>query len=209
MNHPADPHAITSLAALQALYGTPGAASLKKEVPFIHPHYRAIIEASPFVVLATSGPDGLDASPRGDPAGFVVVQDEKTLLLPDRRGNQRIDSLRNLIADPRLALLFLVPGHGETLRVNGRGTITTDPALLQRTAMDGKPPQCVLVVHVETVYFQCARAMLRSGLWQPQQWPARAELPSAGTVLGALSASEIDGAQYDRELPARQRATLY
>ena len=131
----------------------------------VHPHYRAFIEASPFAMLATAGPDGLDASPRGDPAGFVVVEDEKTLLLPDRRGNNRIDSLRNILADPRVALLFLVPGVGETLRVNGLGRISTDPALLERFGMDGKLPRSVLVVEVQTVYFQCSRALLRSRLW--------------------------------------------
>lgn len=134
-------HLVTEPAALQALYGAPGEASLKKEVNHVHPHYRAFIEAAPFAMLATCGPDGLDASPRGDPAGFVVVEDEKTLLLPDRRGNNRMDSLLNVLADPRVALLFLVPGVGETLRVNGTARISVDPALLERFAMDGKLPR--------------------------------------------------------------------
>src|SRR5688572_12790714 len=160
-----DPHDITALDQLTALFGAVGEASLRKEVPVVHPVYRRWIEASPFAMLATS-PGGLDASPRGDPAGFVVVQDEKTLLLPERRGNNRIDSLRNILADPRVALLFLIPGVGETLRVNGRARISVEPALLERTAMEGKRPQCVLVIDVDTVFFQCARAMQRSGLWQ-------------------------------------------
>lgn len=175
----------------------------------MHPHYRALIEASPFAILATSGPDGLDASPRGDLPGFVAVEDEKTLLLPDRRGNNRIDSLRNILTDPRVALLFLIPGVGETLRVNGTAGITTEPALLQRFAMEGRPPRCVVVVHVETVFFQCARALHRSRLWQPETWAARGGVPSAGTILAALTESRIDGDEYDRELPDRQLSTLY
>jgi uncharacterized protein len=203
-----DPHDITTLEQLAALFGVVGEASLRKEVPVIHPVYRQWIEASPFAVLATSGPGGLDASPRGDPAGFAVVQDEKTLLLPERRGNNRIDSLRNIVADPRVALLFLIPGVGETLRVNGRARISTDPVLLQRFVMQGQPPKCVLVIDVETVFFQCARAIQRSGLWNAIE--ARpGNVPTAGELLQALTDSAIDGGQYDRELPARQRATLY
>jgi uncharacterized protein len=201
------PTTIRTQAQLEALYGAVGEASSRKEIGYVHPLYRAMIEASPFAVLATCGPGGLDASPRGDPPGFVVVQDEKTLLLPDRRGNNRIDSLRNIVADPRVALLFLIPGSGETLRVNGTAQISTDPALLQRFTMDGKPPQCVLVIHVETVFFQCARAIHRSQLWNPDR-PAQA-VPSVGTILEALTDGSIDGKQYDRDLPSRQRSTLY
>ena len=192
---------------LALLFDSVGAASLQKEVAYVHPTYRALIEASPFVVLATSGPGGLDASPRGDAPGFVVVEDEHTLLLPDRRGNNRIDSLRNILADPRVALLFLIPGSAETLRVNGRATIVTDPALLERFAVDGKRPKCVLAVAVETVFFQCGRAILRSHLWDTQ--PAHGALPTAGQILAALSGDAIDGAAYDRELPQRLRTTLY
>ena len=204
-----DPHTVTSLEQLQALFGSVGEASLKKEVPYLHPVYRALIEASPFAVLATVGPDGLDASPRGDPPGFVRVQDDTTLLLPERRGNNRIDSLRNILADPRVALLFLVPGVGETLRVNGRASISTDPALLERLAMEGKPPQCVVKVTVETVFFQCARALQRSKLWQPLPPDAPRTVPTPGAMLAALTEAAIDGDAYDRELPARQKATLY
>jgi len=204
-----DPHRITDLAALTALYGEPGLASLAKEVPTVHPHYRAIIERAPFAILATVGPDGLDASPRGDPPGFVVVEDERTLLMPDRRGNNRLDSLRNIVADPRVALLFLVPGVGETLRVNGRATLSTEPALLARFEMDGKPPACVLRIAVETVYFQCARAIKRARLWDPAAAVDRSALPSPGAILAELSGHAIDGAGYDRDLQARQAATLY
>lgn len=204
-----DPQAITSLEQLDALFGSVAAPSLNKEIDYLHPLYRQMIEASPFVVLATSGPDGLDVSPRGDPAGFVTVQDERTLLLPERRGNNRVDSLRNLVADPRIALLFLIPGVGETLRVNGRARISTDPALLARFAMHDKPPRCVLTVTVERVYFQCARAIQRSGLWNAPAADAKSRVPSPGRILDALTGGEIEAERYDRELPGRQRDTLY
>ncbi len=209
MNTSADPHAICNIPQLESLFGQVGEASVRKEVSFVHPHYRALIEASPFAVLATAGPDGLDASPRGDPAGFVQMADDSTLLLPERRGNNRVDSLRNIITDPRVALIFLIPGVGETLRVNGRASITTAPDTLARFTVQGQLPKCVLVIKVDTVFFQCARAIQRSGLWQPPSPGTLAGLPSAGTILQALTASGIDGEKYDRELPARQRATLY
>ena len=209
MSEPTESHRITTTEQLDALLGVVGEASLSKEVAFVHPHYRALIEASPFAVLATSGPGGLDASPRGDPPGFVVVEDERTLLIPERRGNNRADSLRNILVDPRVALLFLIPGVGETLRVNGQARISVDPAWLGRFPMGGKPPTCVLVIDVETVFFQCARAIHRSGLWQPPAPGAKNAVPSAGAILEALTESRVDGESYDRDLPARQRATLY
>jgi uncharacterized protein len=202
-------HNVTTLEQLAALLGEVGEASRLKEIDYVHPHYQALIEAAPFALLATSGPDGLDVSPRGDPPGFVRVHDARTLLLPERRGNNRGDSLRNLISDPRIALLFMIPGVGETLRVNGSASISTDPQLLQAFAMAGQPPKCVLVVKVETVFFQCARAIQRSRLWQPVAADARPAVPSPGTILAALSNDRIDGASYDRELPARQSTTLY
>ncbi len=207
MDRPESEHTVRTLEQLQSLFGPVGEASSRKEVDFIHPKYRAMIEASPFAILATAGPGGLDASPRGDPPGFVVIHDDKTLLMPERRGNNRIDSLRNILVDPRVALIFLIPGAGETLRVNGKATITTDPHLMQRLAMDGKPPQCVIEVKVDTVFFQCARAIQRSRLWQAP--PAERTIPTAGAVLEALTDAAIDGATYDADLPARQRATLY
>ena len=202
-------HTIATIAQLEALFGEVGEASRKKEVDRLHPVYRSLIEASPFAILATIGPGGLDASPRGDPPGFVAVENEKTLLLPERRGNNRIDSLRNIVADPRVALLFLIPGVGETLRVNGRARISTAPELLQRFVMAGQPPKCMLVIDVDAVYFQCARAIHRSKLWQPIAEGTLRRVPSPGSMLAALTDSAIDGEQYDRDLPERQRSTLY
>jgi hypothetical protein len=202
-------HILNDLAALERLYGKPAEGSVIKEVDYLHPHYRAFIEAAPFLVLATGGPGGLDASPRGDKAGFVAVEDEKTLLIPDRRGNKRIDSLRNLIADDRVGLLFLIPGIAETLRVNGRGAISVDPALLARFSVEGKAPLSVLVVRVETVYFQCSRAIVRSGLWDADRQLDRAALPSVGAILADLSQGRLGGEAYDRELAERVRTTLY
>lgn len=200
---------ITTIAALEARVGTPGEGALRKVTDHVHPNYAALIAASPFCVVATHGPDGLDVSPRGDAPGFVVVEDAKTLLLPERRGNHRIDSLRHLVADPRLALLFLIPGVGETLRVSGRASIRTAPALLARFAVDGNAPVCVLEIAVEKVMFQCARAILRSGLWAPPAADAAARVPSPGRILASLMDAGFDGAAYDAALPARLRSTLY
>lgn len=199
---------IDSEEALRALYGPAGEASLAKEVPALTPQYRALVEASPFCVLATSGPGGLDATPRGDPSGFIRVLDDRTLLIPDRRGNNRIDSLLNVVRDPRVALLILVPGVAETLRVNGRGRITTDPSLLEPSAMDGKVPVTGLVVSIESVYFQCAKALVRSRLWDPAAQRDRMDLPTPGEMLKGAKAG-FDAEAYDKALPARLAASLY
>ncbi|AOB33974.1 pyridoxamine 5'-phosphate oxidase [Bordetella sp. H567] len=204
-----DEHRIADLDALTALYGQPQGASVLKESATLHPNYCAFIRAAPFVALATTGPGGLDVSPRGDAAGFVEIHDESTLLLPDRRGNNRVDSLRNIIADPRVALLFLIPGIGETLRVNGSAAISVAPTLLDRFAIDGKPPRSVLVVRVDTVFFQCSRAVVRSRLWDPATQLRRAALPSTGKILRDLVGDGFDGEQYDRDLPERVKKTLY
>ena len=213
MARPSDPHAITTVEQLDALLAPPSEAALRKESRVVTPEYAAMIAAAPFAVLATIGPGGLDASPRGDAAGFVVVEDERTLLLPERRGNNRADSLRNLVADPRAALLFLIPGIGETLRVNGTARISVDPTLLERFRVNGQPPKCVLVIAVDVVYFQCARAIIRSGLWERPDAGVRERVPTPGAILSALTAHEgdaaFDGAAYDAALPARQRSTLY
>jgi uncharacterized protein len=196
---------ISSIAELEAIYGQPQETSLVKEVGRVTAHYRRFIEVSPFVALATSGPEGLDCSPRGDLAGFV----RETLLMPDRRGNNRIDSLRNIVRDPRLALLFLVPGVGNTLRVNGRATLDTDPDLLASFAVGGQAPRSVLVVSVESVYFQCSRALVRSELWNPQKHVDPSSLPSPGQILAALSDERLGGDVYDREWPERAKASLW
>lgn len=209
MNPIAEEHRITDVATLERLYGAPSGAAVEKELDYLHPHYRQLIEASPFVVLATAGPDGLDTSPRGDPKGFVVVEDEKTVLIPDRRGNNRVDSLRNIIGNPHVALLFLIPGVGETLRVNGRAIIATEPALLERFAMDGRLPRSVIVVRVDTVFFQCSRAIWRSKLWDPAQRIERESLPSLGTIVSDISQARIEAASYDDGLYERLKANLY
>jgi uncharacterized protein len=200
---------IRDLASLEALFDAVAEVSIKKEVSYLHPAYQAMISASPFVVLATVGPEGLDVSPRGDPPGFVQVQDEHTLLLPERRGNNRIDSLRNILSDPRVALFFMIPGVGETLRVNGRARISVAPDLLQRFVMQGKLPKCVLEISVETVFFQCARAIHRSKIWEGIPEEVQRSVPTPGAILEAITESAIDGESYDCDLPARQKSTLY
>lgn len=204
-----NPNIINTHDKLRVLNGELSLASILKEINFLHPLYQKLIAASPFLAMATCGPTGLDVSPRGDPAGFVQVEDAKTLLLPERRGNNRVDTLHNIVNDPRVGLLFMIPGIGETLRVNGHASISVDPALLERFVMAGKPPKCVLVVKVDTVFFQCARAIQRSRLWEPVASDAPRTVPTAGEILSALTSNTFDGDTYDRELPARQRATLY
>lgn len=200
---------IEDLAALGQLSGPLSDASLKKEIDFVHPLYAEIISASPFCTLATHSSSGIDISPRGDSPGFVHLQNSKTLLLPERRGNNRMDSLRNITSNPSVALLFFVPGLGETLRVAGRAKISIDPGLLVRFAVDGKPAKCVLIISVDKVFFQCARAIQRSKLWSNIDPQAKRNVPTPGSILSALTKGEFDGETYDRELPARQKATLY
>jgi uncharacterized protein len=200
-------------AGLRKIYRTgPGPTSLAKVADRVHPLYRPYIEASPFAVLATVGEQGLDTSPRGDAPGFVTVADEKTLLLPDRRGNQRIDSLRNIARDPRVALLFLIPGSGEALRVNGTARISASPELCARFAVQGQPPATMLVITVASVFFQCARAIKRSRLWEAASHVASGSVPTPGAILQTLSGlagEAIDGVRYDAELQERQARTLY
>ncbi|KAB2910208.1 MAG: pyridoxamine 5'-phosphate oxidase family protein [Hyphomicrobiaceae bacterium] len=200
---------IATVAELEALYGAPAETSLAKEVDYITPQYHAVIAASPFAALATCGPEGLDCSPRGDIAGFVRVHDDKTLMIPDRRGNNRIDSLRNVIRDPRVALLFLVPGAGMTLRVNGRAYITTDADLLASFEIEKKVPRSVLVVAVDAVYFQCARAIIRSDLWNAARHVDPKSLPTPGQILAELTADRIGGEAYDKAWPERAKQTMW
>jgi PPOX class probable FMN-dependent enzyme len=165
---------------------------------------RQFVERSPFVCIATGRPDGgLDVSPRGDPAGFVRVLDERTLLLPDRPGNRLADTLTNLLVDPRVALLFLIPGVGDSFRVNGRGRIVEDAELLEASAVDGKVPKLGIVVEVEEAYTQCSKALIRSDLWNPERHIDRSELPSSGEILRSLNDPEFDSDRYDRERAER------
>ncbi|MFN3398807.1 MAG: pyridoxamine 5'-phosphate oxidase family protein [Ferrovibrio sp.] len=200
---------IKTIEQLEALYGQPGETSLAKEIDYIAPEYRAYIEASPFVAVATSGPEGLDCSPRGDKAGFVRIHDDRTLMLPDRRGNNRVDTLRNILRDPRVGLLFVIPGSGNTLRVNGRAHLETDPVLLDSFLMEGKAPRSVMVIAIDSVYFQCARAIVRADLWNPALRVDPATLPTAGQILAALSKGRVGGESYDREWPDRAKASMW
>jgi PPOX class probable FMN-dependent enzyme len=210
MTEPETKYLVSTMTDLEALYPEPPVGNaIVKEIDRINGPYRALIEAAPFFALATTGPEGLDCSPRGDAPGFVRVQDEKTLLIPDRRGNNRIDSLRNLVRDPRVALLFLIPGCGETLRVIGRAAISGDPALRESFAVDGKLPRSVIVVTVERIYYQCPKAIVRSKLWDPTTWRDRKTLPTSGAILAAITDGKAGGEKHDREYPARLKATLY
>lgn len=213
MNNPETPrspsHRITTIEQLESVYGEPAPNSLAKEIAHISDHYGAFIEKAPFVTVATVGPEGLDCSPRGDPAGFVRVVDNKTLMMPDRRGNNRIDSMRNLVRDPRISLLFLIPGVNETLRINGRAEIVIDPDLCASFSIKGKLPRSVLVITVERVYFQCQKALVRSRLWKADAQIPRTDLPSTGKMLQALSESEFDAEEYDRNYPKHMEKTIY
>jgi PPOX class probable FMN-dependent enzyme len=202
-------HTITTEDQLASLFDVVGAASHLKEAESLHPVYQQWINSSPFAVLATVGPGGLDVSPRGDPIPLVRIVNDKTILLPERRGNNRVDGLRNILSDARVALIFFVPGVRETVRVNGKAVITTEPKLLHSFAVDGTLPKCVLEITVDSVFFQCGRALLRSGLWGSGASPKSSDVPTAGMMLSALTSASIDGAAYDRELPARQRDSLY
>ena len=203
-------HTISTLAELEAVFPEEVYPPAKfKETDRITKAYRALIEASPFCAMATSGPGGLDCSPRGDPKGFVRVLDDRTIVVPDRRGNNRIDSLRNLITDPRVALLFLIPGVSETLRVMGRVTISTDPELCASFTMQGKAPRCVLKTAVEQVFFQCAKAIVRSKLWDPATQVDRVTLPTSGKILAEITGGKLGGDEHDRLAPARMMQTIY
>lgn len=201
-------HRVDTLAALEALYAEPAAASLAKESDRINAPYRRLIEAAPFFAIASHGPRGLDVSPRGDGPGFVRVLDEHTLAFPDRRGNNPIDTLRNIVHHPGVALLFLIPGLEMTLRVNGRAHISTDPALLESLGAAGVRPVTAVVVELETLFFQCARALKRARLWHGDARRDPSTLPSAGELIQSVAA-DFDGEGYDAQLEQRQRDTLY
>ena len=203
-----DPHAVESEAALAALYEAPHPRFLAKVTDRLEATARAFIAASPFCILATAGPAGPHATPRGDAPGFALPLEDRLLALPDRRGNNRLDALRDVIATPEVALLFLIPGVGETLRVQGRARITADPTLRARLAAQGKEPATVLLVAVREVYAQCAKSVMRSRLWGDAPRPAG--VPTNGQMIAAHSAgAAIDPARYEAEYQARIRAQIY
>ena len=200
---------ITTIAELEAIYGRADVTSTVKVADRITPLYARLIAASPFAGLATVGPEGADCSPRGDRPGFVRIADERTLMLPDRRGNNRTDSLRNIVRDGRVGLMFLIPGLGQTLRVNGRGHLSVELSLLASFAVEEKTPRSVLVIAVEEVYFQCARAIVRSALWDGARQVHPRSLPTPGDILREMSAGEVGGEAYDREWPERAARTMW
>jgi uncharacterized protein len=204
---PAD--AVTTTEALEAIYEASSALVSEKETRVITPLQARYIEEAPLVVLATSGPGGLDCSPRGDPAGFVRIVDERTLRLPDRRGNNRLDSLRNIVVDPRVGLLFVIPGLGTTLRVNGTAVLRTDPELLAGFAIDGKLPRTVLEIAVGAVYTQCPKAFIRGRVWDPHTFRRPQDLPTVGAIMHQITQGRFDADAYDAAYPERLRQTIY
>ncbi|WP_433865895.1 pyridoxamine 5'-phosphate oxidase family protein [Ralstonia wenshanensis] len=202
-------HTLKTVADLEAVYGAPNPRSLLKEIDHLNADYRAFVEASPFIVLSSVGAQGTDASPKGDAPGFVRILNERLLAIPDRPGNNRIDNLRNIVEDGRVSVLFIVPGVGETLRVNGTATISADPELLTSLAVQGKLPRSVILVQVQTVYFHCSKALVRSKLWERGAQDTKPAVPTAGQILQHISGGAFDGDAYDRELPERLKTTLY
>jgi PPOX class probable FMN-dependent enzyme len=199
---------IESVEELNRLYGQPVEASIIKVTPRLTPEYRQMLEASPFVALATVGPEGLDCSPRGDAGQVVYVDDDKTLLMPDWRGNNRVDSLSNIVRDPRIGLMFLIPGSTTTMRVNGRGIVAIEPDLLERFEMDGKHPRSVVVITIDEVYTQCARAVIRADLWNAEKFVAPGCLPTVGQMMKTIK-DGFDGESYDRDWPGRAAKTMW
>ena len=201
---------VTSVEQLEALYTpAPVAASTVKVAHRMTPEYRRLIEASPFAALATVGPEGIDCSPRGDQPGFVRVHDDQTLMMPDRRGNNRIDSLRNIVRDPRVAFLFLLPGSGTTFRANGRAQLSIDPDLLASFEVEGKAPRSVIVMSIDELYFQCARAIVRSELWNPTRHLDPKSLPTPGEILASMTDNQVGGQAYDQAWPERAKQTMW
>lgn len=200
---------VRTIEDLEAIYGEKVPAATVKEVDHLTPLHREYVAASPFVVIASAGPEGLDCSPRGDPAGFVRIADDRTLLIPDRRGNNRVDTLRNIVVDGRIALLFLVPGIGVTLRVNGTAVLSTDEELRESFTYQGKVPATVIVITARSVYTQCPKALIRGRIWDPEQHRDPSELPTVGQIMEQITAGAFDGAAYDAGYPERVRQTIY
>jgi PPOX class probable FMN-dependent enzyme len=204
---PSDPYSVTSLDQLAAIYDPPRELVLKKVTDRLEPKTLGFIAASPFCLLATAGPQGVHCTPRGDAPGFIAALDDRTLALPDRRGNNRLDALRDIIANPEVALLFLVPGIGEALRINGTARITTNPALRERFIVQDKLPATVILVTVREIYMQCAKAATRAKLWAGRPRPEG--VPSMGELLAAHTRGLVDPPSYDAEAPARIASTMY
>lgn len=200
---------VTSIDELKTIYDHVVPSAIDKVTQSLTSRYRQMIEASPFMALATVGPEGLDCSPRGDEKAVVRVDDEKTVLLPDWRGNNRVDSLMNIVRDPRVALMFLIPGSNTVMRINGRAVVAIEPALLASFEMNGKHPRSVVVVTIDEVYFQCARAVLRADLWNGARHVDPAELPSPGEMAKEASTAFFDAEKYDREWPERAAKTMW
>jgi PPOX class probable FMN-dependent enzyme len=200
---------IETVAQLEAIYGVTNDASTVKVADHVTPLYRVFLEKAPFAALATIGPEGIDCSPRGDLPGFVRIHDPRTLMLPDRRGNNRVDSLRNIVRDPRVSLMFLIPGSGNAVRVNGRAHLSIDPELLASFKVEGKAPRSVMVMKVDEIYFQCARAIVRSDLWNPDKRVDPKALPTPGQILAEMSDNKVGGDEYDRIWPERAAATMW
>src|ERR1700736_4099900 len=200
---------IATVAQLEAIYGETNEASTVKVADRITPSYRVLIEKSLFAALATSGPEGLDCSPRGDLPGFVRIHDDKTLMMPDRRGNNRFDSRRNIVRDAKVVLMFLIPGSGTTLRINGHAHVSVDPDLLASFRVDGEAPRSVIVMTVGEIYIQCARAIVRSDLWNPDKRIDPKPLPTPGQILAEMSENRVGGEEYDRAWPERARQTMW
>jgi uncharacterized protein len=199
---------ITSVEDLKAVYGDVSEASTAKVTTYLTPEYRRMLEMSPFVALSTVGPEGLDCSPRGDRGSVVRIEDDRRLSLPDWRGNNRVDSLVNIVRDPRVALMFLIPGSSSVMRINGRAVVSVAAELLQSFEMDGRHPRSVVVVNIEEAYFQCARAVMRAELWNADRQVAPEDLPTPGEMLKAAK-QDFDRDTYDREWPERAAKTMW
>lgn len=199
---------ITSVDELTAIYGAVSEASTAKVTRSLTPAYRRMIDMSPFVALATVGPEGLDCSPRGDRGTVVRIEDDRTLALPDWRGNNRVDSLMNIVRDPRVALMFLIPGSNSVMRINGRAVVSVAPDLLQSFEMDGRHPRSVIVITIDEAYFQCARAVMRAELWDVEKQIPADSLPTPGEMLKAAK-QDFDRETYDREWPERAAKTMW
>ncbi|MEM8540774.1 MAG: pyridoxamine 5'-phosphate oxidase family protein [Pseudomonadota bacterium] len=200
---------IVDIAALEALYGTPGQASVVKVADRLTNEYAKLIQASPFFALASVGPEGLDCSPRGELGGAFTIHDEKTIIVPDRRGNNRLDSLRNIVVNPEIAMLFLIPGSHTTIRLNGTAIVTADAELLAANERDGTLPRSVIVVTIREIYTQCGRAVLRAGLWDAENHVDLANIPTPGDVLKAQTGGEIDGKEYDANWAGRAAKSMW